>query len=120
MAKSPKSKPNGKVTWAQMVRDVLITAINRGQRPILGLLFIVCIIVWRIPATSLSDMANSILTSLKAGEMWAYGLLTITASGWFLHSNYMRKMFSQEMLRVGSEKSKLQNSAANKNFKSSR
>lgn len=118
---SPSNKNNGagKVTWAEMARDVLITAINRGQLPILGILFIVCIVVWRLPVASLSEIASDIFLALKAGEMWAYGLFAITASGWFVHSNSMRRIFSNEMRRVGKEKSKLQNKMVNGSFKSS-
>ena len=120
MAKSGiKSNQKGRVTWAEMVRDVLITAINRGQLPILGVLFIICIIVWRLPTASLSELTGDVFVSLKAGEMWAYGLLMIITSGWFLHSNYMRRMFSQEMRRAGTEKSELQKQVASRRFKSS-
>ena len=113
------SRANGKMTWAQSVRDMTIASINKGQLPLFGLLFIVSIMILKMPSEDVSDLVFSIFSALKAGEYVAYILLVLSLSGWYAHAKFMRKAFSAEAERIGNEKSNLQGRIAGVKFGSS-
>lgn len=113
--------PKVKVTWAQMVRDVFIAAINRGQflTAILGLILV--IIAWRLPTEDLSAFVKSIIESLKTGYLLGYVLFILAITGWFIHSKRLRRLATFEQTRIGDEKTKLQKIAGlGKKVKSSK
>ncbi|MDH3353436.1 MAG: hypothetical protein OEL87_03240, partial [Nanoarchaeota archaeon] len=66
MTKRRKKNPGGyTITWAQACRDVLISSMNRGQLPIIGVLSIFFLLVWKMPSVDATLFAFSILESLK-------------------------------------------------------
>lgn len=107
------------VTWAQMARDVLITAMNRGQLPTLILMFIGGIIAWRLPPESLSELVSRVMQRLEDGTLLGWFLVILVSVFWYLHSRKMRREFDEEYKRIGTEKSKLQCQIAETNFPSS-
>ncbi len=113
------SRTNGAVTWAQAFRDIIIAAINRGQLPLLGIIGIAALIIWRMPDTEVAGLARDLLVALKHGEGFAYVVEVATLLGWYAHSKFMRREFSQEFRRIGKEKSDIQSRAAGTKFKSS-
>ena len=115
----PKNSQSIKVTWAQATRDVLIASMNRGQLPILGILGIIFLLVWKMPEEEASRLLFDLIDKLSKWEMWAYFLLVIVLVGWFVHARIMREEFSKEYRRIGLEKSELQSKLAKINFKSS-
>ena len=117
MAK-PKNQ-SVKVTWAHAFRDIVVASINRGQLPILGVFAVVCLIIWRMPATKVGDLSKDVVDKLAHGQMWAYPLLLLVLLGWYIHAKIMRRIYSNEFRRVGREKSELQGKAAGKQFRSS-
>lgn len=116
--KKPR-KGQQSVTWAQAFRDVVIASMNRGQLPILGIIGVVLVLIYRMPEQDVSVLVMEIVSSLKKGEGYAYILEGVTIGGWFLHAKLMRKVFSTEAERIGREKSHAQSKAAGTNFKSS-
>lgn len=120
--KSKSSAPrklNGTVTWAQAVRDIFVTSMNRGQLPVLGLIAIVLMLIWKMPDADAGKLMHDLLAALRAGEMWSYGLLAATLAGWFFHAKLMRREFSDEALRIGREKSELQGKLSGVKYESS-
>jgi len=117
--KRPKQITKPEVTWAQAARDVLIASMNRGQLPILGIIGIVFLVVWKMPNEEASRLAFDLVEKLSNLEMWAYILLVITLVGWYLHARLMRKEFSNEYRRIGREKSELQRKLAGIKYQSS-
>lgn len=118
-SKNKKRPSHGSVTWAQAIRDMIVTSMNRGQLPILGALGLAGLLIFRMPEDDISTLVFEILSSLKTGELWAYVAEFFTLGAWFAHAKIMRKMFSKEAERIGVEKSKIQNKATGVNFKSS-
>ena len=114
-----KKKHNNHYSWARAFRDIVVTAMNRGQLPVLGVMSIFMLILWRIPEQDLSTILAMIISHLVAGELIAYIFLFIVCSAWFLQSKVARKNHSEEMNRVTEEKSQLQNMLTKKKFKSS-
>jgi len=124
MSRKPKQKrsPPKKavpVTWAQAFRDVVIVSMNRGQLPILSMVGIIFLLVWKMPDAEASRLVFDLYDKLRNGEMWAYILLGIVLVGWFTHARIMRREISKEYKRIGQEKSGLQSQAAGIEFKSS-
>lgn len=99
---------NEKVTWAQMVRDVAIAAINKGQLHLLGIIAMLLIIISRLSSEDLSKLTFQILDALKAGELWSYFLILLILSMWLIHTNTADKMFSKRIEKITQEKEELQ------------
>lgn len=114
-----KGKRNNHYTWARAFRDIVVASINKGQLPILGVLSVFLLILWRIPERDLSNIVLKIVDHLIAGELFSYILLAVTCSGWFVHSKAARTHYTNEINRVTQEKSRLQNELVKKRFKSS-
>ena len=51
-----KKKHNNHYSWARAFRDIVVTAMNRGQLPVLGVMSIFMLILWRIPEQDLSTI----------------------------------------------------------------
>lgn len=107
------------MSWAQACRDIVVTSMNRGQLPVLGMIAVAMLLIWRLPEEKAGELVFSILAALGRGELWAYVFLVLVLAGWYLHSKWMRKMFSAEATRIGREKSDLQSQLAGEKFKSS-
>jgi hypothetical protein len=122
MASKRKQRNNAaqsKFTWAQAARDIVVTSMNRGQLPILGVLAVVFLMVWRMPEGDVSKLVFSVVSHLKDGDLWGYALSLVLAGGWYSYAKNMRKKFSVECERIGREKSALQGKLAGTNYRSS-
>jgi len=107
------------MSWAQALRDMVVSSINKGQLPIFGLFLVILMLIYKMPEADVSRLVFEILESLRKGEFIAYILLGITGFSWFVHSRSMRKKFSDETKRIGREKSALQSKLDGVKFKSS-
>lgn len=105
------------IGWAQSLRDMVVTAINKGQLPVLAVLLILLMVIFKMPGEDVAKLASDIVAALIAGELVGYLLALTFGFGWFFHSRSLRKTFSNEYERIGTEKSKLQNQAAKTDFK---
>jgi len=114
-----KKKNNNNYSWARAFRDIVVTAMNRGQLPVLGVMSIFMLILSRIPVQDLSTILKMIVLHLVNGELIAYIFLFIVCLAWFIQSKVARRNHSEEMNRVTKEKSQLQNMLTKKKFKSS-
>lgn len=120
MSTTAKTKPTqSKFSWAQAVRDMVVTSMNRGQLPILGTIGVVLLLISRMPEQDISRLVFEIFSALRSGELWAYVAEFGTVGAWFVHAKLMRKMFSEEVERIGREKSAIQGKAARAKFNSS-
>lgn len=110
---------NNNHSWAKTVRDIVVSSINKGQLPILGIICGLLIILIRIPPQDLSTTLSKVIEHFVKKELWSYILLFIVCSGWFIHAKIMRTNFTKETNRMSAEKTKLQNRLTNKKFESS-
>jgi len=108
-----------KYTWAKATRDITVTAINKGQLPILGVTAIFLVVLLRIPEEYLVTLLKDLISHLVVGELFSYILLAVTLGSWFTHSKILRSNATKETNRISAEKTRLQNELAKKNFKSS-
>lgn len=117
--KNSKAKGQTKVSIAQAVRDVFVAAINKGQLPILGIITILLVILWKMPDEDAGTLVFKILESLTINGTIGWFLLLITIGFWYWHVKYLRRQFSEEYRRIGKEKSKYQGQAVGQKYKSS-
>lgn len=107
------------VTWAQSFRDIIVTAMNRGQLPILAVCAIFFILIYKLDANQAFQLLNNFITELKSFYIVGWILWLLTIIMWFLYSKRIRKDFSTEMKRVEIEKSKAQAKASHRKLPSS-
>ena len=93
-AKTSKSPSQTGITWVQAVRDIVVTAINRGQLPVLGFVALALLMVYRLPEAAVAELFKDILDSLRNGALTGYGLWVVTIGFWYWHARSMRKAFS--------------------------
>ena len=105
--------------WSQAFRDMVVSAINRGQLPVFGTFLVILMLLWKMPGNDVSKLVFDILDSLRRLEFLAYLFLVVVCIGWFIHARVMRSAFSAEAERMGREKSELQRKLASTQFKSS-
>lgn len=121
MTQNPKKQQQkqGGMSWAQAARDIVVTSMNRGQLPILGMIAVAMVLVLKMDEVTASAFVVSIVEALKSGALLGYFLFVVSIAGWFFHAKWMRKMFSQETKRIGREKSGLQSALSGQKFQSS-
>lgn len=98
---------------------MVIASMNKGQLPILGVLAIIALVIWRMPETEITPMLKSIGEKMVKFELLSYPLLLVSLTGWFLHARSMRRRFSEEYKRIGREKSELQRQLTSLDLQSS-
>lgn len=113
------TQKNGTMSWAQAVRDIVVTSMNRGQLPILGMIGVALLLIWKMPEANAAELVVSIVDGLKQGELVGYLMFVLSIAGWYFHAKWMRKLFSSETKRIGQEKSGLQSALTGEKFQSS-
>lgn len=86
---------NSKVTWAQAVRDVLNTAMNRGQLPLLFILLCCFLVLYRLPEEQLSLLVFKIMQGLKDGYLVGYALVVVILVIWYWDSRRIRRKYAE-------------------------
>jgi len=111
MPKSPKTRTrvrSQKIGLWNMVRDVLVTSLNKGQFPLamVGMIFIVMLV--KMPGEDVSKLANKLLDELYGYTLPGYVLAAAALFGWALHTRWQRQRWTKEMDRITDERNQLQ------------
>ena len=114
-----QKQQNCPVTWAQAFRDIIITAMNRGQLLLLMIVFIFTILIWKLDSGQAFQLLNSFLEKLKDWSILGWVLWFVTVFLCFVLFKKVRTDFSSEMKRVGKEISKAQEKASQRKLSSS-
>lgn len=114
-----KQKNQVAVTWAQAFRDIIITAMNRGQLLLLMVTSIFMLLIWKLESNQAFDLLNNFLEKLENWSIIGWILWVLTVFGCFILFRKVRTDFSYEMKRVGKEKSKAQEKALQRSLPSS-
>lgn len=101
-------KGQGKVTFAQAWRDVMIKAMTTGQLVPITISMVLMIAAWRMPAEELPKLANRIIDGLADNSLVGYILCVVLILAWAWHASVMRRCFSNEARRIGAEKTQHQ------------
>lgn len=87
--------------------------------PAFGLIAILLLAVWKTPEDRIGELLLEFISALKTGAILGYVFSVILGFGWFFHARIMRRLYSSEFERIGTEKSRLQSNAAKTNYPSS-
>lgn len=123
MGSRPKSR-NGDAQppigmW-HMLRDVLVASMNKGQLPVLALLLVVSLVIFRMPPEGVRELAVQVLSELVNLHLVGYALAVVLALSWLVHAKYQRRTFAAEMDRIAEERNKLQDRLLQRKTRSSR
>ena len=113
------SKERNSFNWAKAFRDIVVTSINKGQLPLLGVIAIVLLILHKTPESEFKGIFIIFAERLGTLSIVAYLGFVIFPICWYYHTKQMRKHFSREFERIGKEKSEWQEIATGKKLKSS-
>lgn len=119
MSGKKSGKSQGKVTWAQAFRDIVIASMNKGQLPVLAVFMLIGLLIWKLPETEVLKLWGVLIDKLSNGELLSYPLLGFVTLGWFYHSRRQRRHFLAEYERIATEKSELQEKLTGTKLKSS-
>lgn len=108
-----------KINFWQMVRDIFVASINKGQFPLACVFAVILVILIRISPEDLSKLVWRLLDDLESHKLLGYALFVVTLAGAFVHARFLRKMASGEMKRVSVERNILQAKVLGQPVKSS-
>jgi hypothetical protein len=107
------------MTFFQMLRDVLVASLNRGQFPMAIMGLIVIIAVCRMPPSDLSRLVFRLLDAAEARNYMGYVLCLIIAIAWAVHSKRQRREMAAEIRRLSEQRSQLQQITLDRQIRSS-
>lgn len=102
-----------------MVRDVLVASLNRGQFPVALVAGLFAMMLYKMPGQDVTSLLFRVTDDLKSGYLGGYVMSVFLAGGWFLHVKWQRREITQEMERIGREKTILQEKLVGKHLPSS-
>lgn len=92
------------------IRDIGVAGINRGQGPLVLFLILLIIMALKMPRESAGVIAEEFVSWLRDFWMLGWILSVVLVIGWIWHARAARRIFHEELHRVGVEKSRLQES----------
>lgn len=113
-------KRDYKVTWAEAFRDILITAMRKGQLPLLSFLAIIFVVVHRVPSSQIVQWIDKIIGAGLESCVMSWFFWFISVAGMVYYARQMRRHFSSEYDRMGKEKAELQQLLTGKKLPSSK
>lgn len=102
--KARVGKGQGRVTFAQAWRDVMLKAMTTGQLVPITISIVLMIAAFRMPENELPILAHRIIDGFVNHSLIGYGLCVVLIGAWSWHARVMRKCFSAEAQRIGKEK----------------
>ncbi len=103
-----------------MVRDVLVTSINRGQLPQATTALVFIVLVVRMPRADVSKLVFSVIDGLANWSLVGWFAAGVTIILWYWHVRLQRRWWSPEMSRVSKERTKWQKRALDEKLGSSK
>lgn len=101
-------RPTENVTFWQMVRDVLIASMNKGQFPFAAFAVIIITMIIKMPSEDVSKFAFKLASIFELHQIMGYILAGVLLIGWFIHSKFQRRIITVEMARIANQRDKLQ------------
>ncbi len=108
------------INFWQMIRDVLVAALSKGQFPLALFGFILIFIIFKMPNEKVSELAFEIFYGVKSLNLIGIIISPIMLLGWFVHLRWQRKIFTMEIDRISQERNLYQKELLGKNINSSR
>jgi hypothetical protein len=103
------------LSWPDVLNNILLRLISTGQLPVLGLLLILGVLVYRTPSEHIVEVWRILQKMLDRRSGLGYGVAIISSSGWIIHTRIQRRRFEQEHGRMATAR----NDAQQKHFANS-
>lgn len=101
-----RGRGNQKIGPSHAIRDIVIAAMNKGQLLPLGMLGVILLALYRMPAEDVSSLMFGLVDGTASGLLgWIVAVLSLM--GWYAHARFQRRTHADEMKRVGDEKKAL-------------
>jgi len=113
------SKGGPRVGFWELLRDVLIASMNKGQFPVALIAMVMLSMIWRMPPADISKLMLRLLDVAEEERLGGYIASVTFLLGWFFHARYQRRLITREMQRVSSERNQLQTRELGKRVRSS-
>lgn len=92
----------------QMLRDVLIASMNKGQLLLTLAGILMGIALLRMPSADVSKFVFEVKSDLVEMKLLGYVLFVLALAGWIFHAKTQRRIIYPEMDRIAGERSRLQ------------
>jgi hypothetical protein len=101
-------KPQSNIGFNQMLRDVLIASMNKGQFPLALSALIFVVLILKMPQQDVSTLVFRLLDAAEAKKLLGWILAVIMVAIWYLHTRSLRRWCAAELERVSGERNSLQ------------
>lgn len=114
--KKAYNRPN---FWG-MIQGIFIAAINKGQLLLLGAMFILMILIIKLPSNEASNILHELIRLIESYHIlgWLFSVLLLISLVYT--GKRLRRSHSTEISRLSEEKKKLQELLFNKKLKTSK
>lgn len=120
MSKTTKKPRQNDFGWPQVVRDVLVASMNKGQFPLAIVSLIIIVLILKMPPDDVSKLVFSIINLMQDGYLLGYVLFAGSTGGWFFHAKWQRRVITTEFNRMSAERNNVQEQKLGARIKSSR
>ena len=103
-----------------MINNVFVTSMNKGQFPLALVGSIFALLVTRMSPEGADALALEIVRGIANGALLGYACLGLTLVGWFITSRAQRRIHAKEMERLSEERTKTQQLLLKDNISSSK
>jgi hypothetical protein len=115
-----QSRPRyGRIGGWQVLRDVLIASMNKGQFPIAVVAVVVIVIVLKMDSKDVALLVSRVIDAQERKWFLGYILSVLILLAWGFHAKWQRKGIVEEMNRLSALRSELQTQLANRKLGSS-
>jgi len=115
-----KNKTPAKINFFRMVRDVFIASMSKGQFPLAITGIILMLMIIKMPSEDVSKLVFKLIDLTVNMKIIGYVISFFTTIGWYFHSKFQRRTFTDEINRISEERNELQKQLLGKRIKSSR
>jgi hypothetical protein len=106
--------------WADVVNNVLLRLISTGQLPLIALIALLGLMVYRTPQEHIVEVWRILQMMLDKRSGLGYGLAAVASGGWVVHTRIQRRRFEREHERIAETRNKAQQAYFNDQLQSSR
>lgn len=91
-----------------MIQNVLTHAMNKGQLMGVAIAGLLALLIYKTPPELSGLLLHRILDNLTSAKGVSYSLNIALVLGWAFHARWQRRQLADEMDRIGTEKTQLQ------------
>lgn len=110
---------NRQIGWPQVVRDIVLKIVGRGQLLLLVAGLILLVIVARMPQEEIGHLALRLVEVFETEKLLGYLLSICILIAWGIHARLQRRWMHEELARMSNERNKVQSHALGNQVKPS-